>query len=268
MGKLDTIACPAMGNSRFLSLLRLTFLSSRDSMAIATGDQEHVIDIVAGECAAYVHQEKQGDYRIERVGRRRDIFSGKPEFLYVPRDCTYELDCLSAPFEAIIYAAPTEKTGTPTHVPLQKVKTVVSGASDWRRDVYIGLGDDGPATRIMAGETESPPGNWSGFPPHRHTEDRPPGELALEELYYFKLEPDTGFVIGGIYHEPSNLEGTAELSIIRDSQIFDVPGGYHFIAPCPGYKVRYTWALGGVKKGFGKWVNDPAYAWLANYKEE
>jgi len=265
MGTLDTLASPSMGNSRFLTLLRLTF-SSLQPISIATGDQEHVIDILAGECAVDIDQANRDVFRIERVGGRTDIFSGKPEFVYVPRDCSYEVRCLHAPFEAITYAAPTDETGAPAYVPADQVKAIVSGASDWQRDVYIGLGDDGPATRIMVGETESPPGNWSGFPPHRHSEDKPPAELALEELYYFKLEPDTGFVIGGIYHDHSDREGTAELSMSRDSQIFDVPAGYHFIAPCPGYRVRYTWALGGRKKGFGKWVNDPGYAWLANYK--
>jgi 5-deoxy-glucuronate isomerase len=266
MGTLDTVASPATGNSSFLSLLRLTF-SSPGPLSMATGDQEHVIDVLAGECAVHVAQADGGKYRIERVGGRRDIFSGKPEFVYVPRDCAYEVRCLQVPFEAVIYVAPTEETVAAAHIPASQVKAVVSGSSDWQRDVYVGLGDDGPATRIMVGETESPPGNWSGFPPHRHSEDKPPAELALEELYYFKLKPDTGFVIGGIYHDLSNREGTAELILVRDSQIFDVPSGYHFIAPCPGYRVRYTWALGGRRKGFGSWVNDPGYAWLANYKE-
>lgn len=266
MAKLDIMASPDTGSSHFLSLFRLTS-HSPGVVSLTTADHEHVIDILAGECAVYIDQAKQGEYRIERIGSRKDIFSGEPEFLYVPRDCTYELDCLSVPFEAVIYTAPTKEKADPMYVPCKKVKTVVSGTSDWRRTVYIGLGDDGPATRIMVGETESPPGNWSGFPPHRHAENKLPDEVALEELYYFKLEPDTGFVIGGIYQEPSNREGTAELSMIRDSHIFDVPSGYHFIAPCPGYKVRYTWALGGRQKGFGKWVNDPDYEWLLNLKE-
>jgi 5-deoxy-glucuronate isomerase len=266
MGTLDTLASPSMGNTRFLTLLRLTF-SSPGPISIATGDQEHVIDILAGECALTVDGSEGEATRIERAGRRSDIFSGQPEFVYVPRDSAYEVRCLHTPFEAIIYTAPTEEKGAPAYVSGAQVKSLVSGASDWRRDVYIGLGDEGPATRIMAGETESPPGNWSGFPPHRHSEDEPPAELALEELYYFKIDPETGFVIGGIYHDTSNREGTAKLSMFRDSQIFDVPNGYHFIAPCPGYRVRYTWALGGIKKGFGKWINDPDFAWLAKYQE-
>lgn len=265
MGTLDTLASPSMGNSRFLTLLRVVS-DSAASISVDTRDREHVIDILAGECAVDIDQANRQGLQIDRAGGRADIFSGTPEFVYIPRDCSYEIRCLKTPFEAIIYAAPTDEPGIPIFVPTDGVKTIVSGISDWQRDVYIGLGDDGPATRLLVGETESPPGNWSGFPPHRHSEDKPPAELSLEELYYFKLEPDNGFVIGGTYLDHTDREGTAKLAMFRDSQFFDVPAGYHFIAPCPGYRVRYTWALGGKKKGFGKWVDDPTYAWLANYK--
>jgi 5-deoxy-glucuronate isomerase len=267
MGELSVMACPEKGDSRFLSLSRLTF-DSPGVLSISTGDQEHVMDILAGVCALVVDPLGRKTFQIERVGGRPDIFSGKPEYVYIPPHVDYEVRCIRAPFEAVIYSAPTDESGDPVHVQADQVKAVASGASDWQRDVYIGMGEEGPATRMMVGETESPPGNWSGFPPHRHSEDKPPLELALEELYYFKLDPNSGFVIGGIYHDPSNREGSAELRMIADSRFFDVPSGYHFIAPCPGYRVRYTWALGGNRKGFGKWKNDPDYTWLSQLHQE
>ena len=198
----------------------------------------------------------------------QNIFAGKPEFVYVPRDSTYTVRCLQAPLEVVIYTAPTNEDRPAMYVSASEVKIAVSGTSDWQRDVYIGMGDDGPATRIMIGETESPPGNWSGFPPHRHTYSEPPGELSMEELYYLKFDQETGFAIGGVYHDLDDREGSAHLSMVGDSQIFDVPSGYHFIAPCPGYRLRYTWALAGSHKQFGAWVADPAYAWMTQFRDE
>lgn len=60
-----------------------------------------------------------------------------------------------------------------------------------------------------------------------------------------------------------SAKDTSELKIISAGEIFDVPGGYHFIAPVPGYRLSYSWALGGEQKGLGKWVNDPNHEWLA-----
>jgi len=90
----------------------------------------------------------------------------------------------------------------------------------------------------------------------------------MEELYYLKFDRPAGFAIGGVYHDLDDREGSAQLSMVGDGQIFDVPRGYHFIAPCPGYRLRYTWALAGSHRQFGAWVTDPAYAWMTEFQDE
>ncbi len=267
MPELRELASPAAGNAHFLSLRSLTF-SSPGVSELTTGEDEHVLDVLAGRCSLAIWTSAGRAQEFAEVGGRPDIFSGKPEFVYIPRGCRYAVRCLEAPFEAAIYSAPTDETAAPLHVPAGRVKVLTSGISDWRRDVYIGLGDDGPARRMMVGETASPPGNWSGFPPHRHSQHRPPEELALEELFYLKFTPPSGFAIGGRYQDPNDRAGTAQLSFVGNNQVFDAPDGYHFIAPCPGYRLHYTWALGGRETKFGAWVADADYAWLSNYREE
>ena len=80
------------------------------------------------------------------------------------------------------------------------------------------------------------------------------GETHFTPLEIFNLT---------FYHDPAQPGQTAELGIYGDGQVFVVPDGYHFISPCPGYRLSYTWALGGPQKGFGCWVNDPHHQWLA-----
>ncbi len=265
MGELKTIASPDQGNSSFLTLLRLE-LEGAGAHSLETGEHEHVVDVLSGRCAAAITRPGSGAVRYGSVGQRTDIFSGRPEFIYIPRESICEIECLEAPFEAVIYTAPADEVASPAHILAEQVRVITSGVSDWQREVFIGMDEEGPATRIMVGETESPPGNWSGFPPHRHSDDSPPDELAMEELYYFHIHPRNGFVIGGTYQDPANKEQTARLDIYGHGQAFGVSSGYHFIAPCPGYRVRYTWALGGRRRGFGAWTNDPDLAWLNDWR--
>ena len=267
MPKLTTIASPVLGNASFLTFLRLD-LAAGEICNLNTEGSEHTLDMLSGVCAVSVIEAKGQTHVFGAVGGRTDIFSGKPEFVYIPRCCTYTVRCLLGPCEAAVYTAPTERDSTAHYVTSEAVKVNSAGVSDWKRDIYLGMGEDSPATMMMVGETESPPGNWSGFPPHRHTEQNPPQEQRYEELYYFKFKPATGFAVGGIYQDASNRPGTAKLLLVEDGQVFDAPAGFHFISPCPGYRLRYTWALGGPGKKFGAWTVDSDHAWLLNYKED
>jgi 5-deoxy-glucuronate isomerase len=260
MGAIKTLASPELGSSVFLTLLSLEF-DRVGSQTLQTNDQEHVINVIAGCCAVHIELPGGKKLTFDSVGNRDDIFSGKPEMVYIPIHSRYEIVCQKAPFEAAIYTAPTDQAAPPAHVKPDQVRTVDSGKSDWQRQVHIAMGDTGPATCMMLGESESPPGNWSSFPPHRHMHDNPPQETRLEELYYFKFQPQSGFIIGGMYDDPAAKEN-ARLKIFRHGQVFDVPGGYHFLAPCPGHRTRYAWALGGKTKKFGSWQDDTELVWL------
>ena len=263
MCNFETLASPEGGNSSFLTLHRLQFSRPGKSWNITTDNTEHVVDILSGTCEIRGRSNTNEYFEFNPIGSRKNIFSGPPDLVYLPRLTSYEISCIHAPCELVIYSAPTDENSSPVFVPSNSVKCIDAGTSDWSRRVYIGLGEDSPTTRIMVGETHSPPGNWSSFPPHRHQINSPPEELALEELYYFKFDRKQGFAIGGIYQDPQFAKDTSELKMIGGNEVFDVPGGYHFIAPVPGYRLSYSWALGGNQKGFGNWVNDPNHEWLA-----
>lgn len=261
MDTFETLASPEEGNSTFLTLHRLRFSQPGQSWSLTTDNVEHVVDIFSGTCRISGNSRAE-QFDFNPVGSRKNIFSGPPDLVYVPRQTSYEISCRHAPCELIIYSASTDEDSSPAIVSGNKVTCIDAGTSDWSRRVYIGFGEDSPTTRMMVGETHSPPGNWSSFPPHRHQLNSPPEELSLEELYYFKFDRKQGFAIGGIYQDPAFTKETGELKMIGDGEIFDVPGGYHFIAPVPGYRLSYSWALGGKQKGFGRWVNDPNHEWL------
>jgi len=50
-------------------------------------------------------------------------------------------------------------------------------------------------------EVYTPSGNWSSYPPHKHDVHNPPGEVDLEEIYYYyRIDRPEGFAIQKCLH--------------------------------------------------------------------
>jgi 5-deoxy-glucuronate isomerase len=75
----------------------------------------------------------------------------------------------------------------------ERVASGVWGAANFTRRFHQILTEaaqpDLPARRLIVGETFTPSGNWSTYPPHRHEADALPGEAYHEEMYFFKVNP-------------------------------------------------------------------------------
>ncbi len=107
------------------------------------------------------------------------------------------------------------------------------------------------------GETYTPSGNWSTYPPHRHKNDNLPVEAQHEEGYYFRVNPADGFGISRMYTD----EGYEENFTIREHGMQMMPEGYHTVVSAPGYTTYYMWFLGGVGRTQGA-VDDPNVGWV------
>ena len=83
----------------------------------------------------------------------------------------------------------------------------------------------------IVGETFTPSGNWSTYPPHKHQVDDLPREAYHEEMYYFKVNPADGFGICHYYNE----EGEEENFTVRDNSIHMLPRGYHTVVSAPAH---------------------------------
>jgi 5-deoxy-glucuronate isomerase len=64
------------------------------------------------------------------------------------------------------------------------VEIEVRGAGNATRRINHIVKPEFPAERLLEVEAFTPAGNWSSYPPHKHDQDRPPGEAVLEETYY------------------------------------------------------------------------------------
>ena len=113
------------------------------------------------------------------------------------------------------------------------------------------------ARRLIVGETYTPSGNWSTYPPHRHKVDNLPVEAKHEEMYYFRVNPAGGFGVAMVYTD----EGYEENFTARDHAMQMMPEGYHTMVSAPGYTTYFLWFLAGTQRTQGA-LDDPKHKWV------
>ncbi len=108
----------------------------------------------------------------------------------------------------------------------------------------------------------------SSYPPHKHDEQRPGEESALEEIYYFELRSEDG-AEGNDPVGYQRVYGTADrpidvLAEVRSGDVVLVPHGWHgpAMAP-PGYDLYYLNVMAG-PGAERAWLicDDPRHAWV------
>ena len=69
-------------------------------------------------------------------------------------------------------------------------------------------------------EVFTPSGNWSSYPPHKHDEDQPPGEVVLEETTTSGPRAPEAFAVQRLYSPRHGLDVT---ETVRDGDLMLVP---------------------------------------------
>ncbi|MGA9398761.1 MAG: 5-deoxy-glucuronate isomerase [Anaerolineaceae bacterium] len=197
----------------------------------------------------------------EKVGGRPNVFAGKPHSVYLPAGAKYTIRAESA-VEIALPSAPSDLKTDPYLIAPVQVATGSWGAANFKRHFHqiltLASQPDLPARRLIVGETFTPSGNWSTYPPHKHEVDDLPREAFHEEMYYFKVNPGEGFGICHYY----NGEKEEENFTIRDNSIHMMSHGYHTIVSAPGYTTYYLWFLAGNQRVQAT-VEDPQLSWVS-----
>ena len=200
-----------------------------------------------------------GNEHFHELGGRTSVFSGKATGAYIPPEVTLKLEALS-PCEVALCAAPSESEGGPQIVTPDEVVVKTVGNWNWQRDVHTIIGDNVPqAQRLVVGETFNLPGNWSSYPPHKHTEDNYPFEVRMEEVYHFRVNPQQGFGIQCLFDDEYTIDVAY---IVRDGDTVVIPPAYHPVAAAPGYQVYYLWMLAAYTDRRMRPNDDPRHAWV------
>jgi len=249
INKLPYNPCKLLG-------FELLVLGPGGAYSAGTGDREVLAVILGGKATFSV-----GEKRFEHVGGRPNPFSGKPHSVYLPAGSAYTI-AAEGPVEIALTSAPSDLPGEAYVIGPDRVANGTWGAANFKRYFHQILTQvaqpDLPARRLIVGETFTPSGNWSTYPPHRHEVDDLPREAYHEEMYFFRVNPPDGFGICRYYNDA----GVDANFTVRNNTILMAPSGYHSVVSAPGYMTYYIWFLAGEHR-IQATADDPALGWVS-----
>ena len=154
---------------------------------------------------------------------------------------------------------PIDQDTEPQAIKQADVRIARLGVKPWERDTSFIVDGTTHAKKLTIGEAYVTPGNWAGFPPHKHDVDNMPAECVAEEIYYFLFDPPQGFGVQCLYTADGSID---EAYRVKNDELVEFPCGYHTTVSAPGYNTYFLWLMAGDHQGFCR-TNDPAHAWVS-----
>ncbi|MGB8474465.1 MAG: 5-deoxy-glucuronate isomerase [Candidatus Acidiferrum sp.] len=191
------------------------------------------------------------------IGGRKDVFSGYPYAVYLPGRTPFEIsavtDCEFADCRTLSTAHLAPRLITPADC-----REEIRGGGNCTRQIVDVIRPEFPADKLLICEVYTPSGNWSSYPPHKHDVHNPPGEVDLDEIYYYRISRPEGYAFQRLYdaaatHDVTLTLGDGDLVLIKD--------GYHPVVAAHGYDVYYLNVLAGSARSMAA-SDDPRYAYL------
>ena len=193
------------------------------------------------------------------LGERMTPFAGKPWSVYVPAGQDWRVEATTA-VELGVCTAPGAGSGAggPRVIAPAELGQETRGQGTNVRHVTNILPETAPAESLLVVEVITPGGHWSSYPPHKHDSDALPVESSLEETYYHRLDPASGFAFQRVYTDDRSLD---ETMAVEDGDVVMVPRGYHPVGAPHGYDLYYLNVMAGPKRVW-RFHNDPAHEWM------
>jgi 5-deoxy-glucuronate isomerase len=218
-------------------------LAPGDAAAEATGGREAILVLVEGRARL-----SAGGADFGEMGARTSPFERTPPHcLYVPRDSDWSALATTACTLAVCTAPgrsdrPAQALG-PDGIVLEE-----RGRGTNTRYIHnIAMEGRDVADSLLVTEVFTPAGHWSSYPPHRHDEDDFPRITYLEETYYHRLNPATGFGVQRVFTEDGSLDETMAVS---DHDVVLVPRGHHPCAAPHGIEMYYLNVMAGPRRSW------------------
>lgn len=229
-------------------------LKKRDKVTIETKECEYAFIFLGGRALVQIEGEEG-----QVVGGRRNVFEDKrADSVYVPKNRRVMFTGCEH-VKIAVCNTPVEEDSEPQILPASRVTLKTLGVKPWERDTSFIIDSTTNAKRLTIGEAYITPGNWAGFPPHKHDVENMPDEGILEEIYYFLFQPDTGFGVQCLYTADGEID---EAYRVQQDDLVEFPRGYHTTVGAPGYNTYFLWLMAGDHQGFFR-SNDPSHEWVA-----
>lgn len=213
-----------------------------------TGDREIILVMVEGKARL---SGMDRDWGV--LGERMNVFEKTPPHcLYLPNDAewraTAKTDCVIA-----LCSAPGKRGHEPRRIGPDDITTAERGKGTNVRFINdIAMENQDYCDSLLVTEVFTPAGHWSSYPSHRHDEDDYPRITYLEETYYHRLNPASGFGVQRVYTDDGGLD---ETMAVRDGDVVLVPRGHHPCGAPYGFEMYYLNVMAGPLR---KWRFMPA----------
>lgn len=199
----------------------------------------------------------------QAMGKRGNVFDGLPYTLYLPAGhevaFTAETSC-----EIAECRVPSEARLEPRLITPRDVTSSLRGGGNASRQIVDIMPPAFPGDKLMVVEVYTPGGNWSSYPPHKHDVHNPPGEVDLDEIYYYRIRRPEGFALQHLYSDRNTIAQTVKT---RDGDAVLVRSGFHPVVAGPGYDVYYLNFLAGSARALAV-TEDANHAWLRSTWKE
>lgn len=240
-------------------------LAPGKSWSFETGEHELALVPLGGTLSV---ESNRGAW--DEVGGRKDVFSGLPHTLYLPRQTRFTATARTEAEYAVAWV-PAESDYAPRLVTPRDVTTEIRGGDHATRHINSMIPPGFPCERLVVVEVYTPGGNWSSYPPHKHDvhkagEGSQVMEADLDEIYYYKIDKPEGYALQRIYTDPESPLHRAGRPIdaavmARNDDVVLVPEGYHPVSAPPGYTAYYLNVLAGSAQSLAA-TDDPEFAWV------
>lgn len=187
------------------------------------------------------------------LGPRRDVFLDYPHAIYLPAGTSFRV-VADRPTELGDGRAPSRRRFEPRVIRPEDCGFEIRGGGNATRQIVDIIPPSAAADRLMICEVFTPAGNWSSYPPHKHDVDRPPGEVKLEEIYYYRFAHRDAFGFQRLYGR-----GHDQTLTVTHGDVVLIRSGYHPFVTAHGYNAYYLNVLAGTRRSMAA-SDDPRYA--------
>lgn len=251
-GKVHDIT-PQSAGWRYVgfSLFRLR---GGETVSEATDKNEVIIVVVEGKASF-----RTGNRDWGVLGDRMDVFEKTPPHcLYCSSFSSWtasaETDCTIA-----VCSAPGKGGHESRRIGPEGISLTERGKGTNTRYINnIAMEADDYCDSLLVTEVFTPAGHWSSYPSHRHDEDDYPNITYLEETYYHRLRPASGFAVQRVYTDDGLLD---ETMAVKDHDVVLVPRGHHPVGAPYGFELYYLNVMAGPLRKW-RFVPAPEVEWI------
>lgn len=218
-------------------------LAPGDTASGPTGDREAILVLVEGRAIIEADGQDFGE-----MGERLDVFDRRPPHcLYVPPASDWRARA-TTPCTLAVCTAPGKGGRPARRLGPEGISLDERGTGTNTRYIHnIAMEGRDVADSLLVTEVYTPAGHWSSYPPHRHDEDDFPRITYLEETYYHRLNPASGFGIQRVFTEDGSLD---ETMAVGDHDLVLVPRGHHPCAAPYGIEMYYLNVMAGPRRNW------------------